>query len=88
MRPKNAKAPASPNQPPKKPATTKPPPRISGPAHKRGKHDHDEMVLLARRQRVADAYLRGLTQHKIAAMENVNQGQISRDLAVVREAWL
>src|SRR5258707_2774527 len=87
MRPKNAKAPASPKQPSKKPAQAKAPPRISAPAHKRGKHDHDEMALLARRQRVTDAYLRGLTQSKIAAMENVNQGQISRDLAFIREEW-
>jgi hypothetical protein len=88
MRPKNAKAPATLRQQPEKLAKAKPQPRISAPAHKRGKHDHNEMALLARRQRVADAYLRGLSQAKIAQAENVNQGQISRDLAVIREAWL
>jgi hypothetical protein len=88
MRPKNAKAPATLRQQPEKPAKVKLRPRISALAHKRGKHDHNEMALLARRQRVADAYLRGLSQAKIAQAENVNQGQISRDLAFIREAWL
>jgi hypothetical protein len=44
-------------------------------------------ALVDRRRRVAEAYLRGLSQYKIAEAEGVNHGQISRDLAVVREEW-
>jgi hypothetical protein len=86
MRPKNARAPASPKPKPDEPQKAEPP-RISKKTYKRGQHDHDLIALVARRQRVADAYLRGQSQDRIAQQENVSQAQISRDLATIREDW-
>jgi hypothetical protein len=42
----------------------------------------------ARRTEVARRYLRGEMQAEIARDYGVNQAQISRDLAVIRAAWL
>src|SRR5687768_9134407 len=47
----------------------------------------EQLLIVARRERVAAAYLRGRTQVEIAAAEGVDQKQISRDLAAVREEW-
>lgn len=40
-----------------------------------------------RRHRVSDLYLRGETQHQIAARLGISQSQVSRDLAALRESW-
>lgn len=47
----------------------------------------DDTIVLARRRRVAKAYLRGKTQHEIAKAEGISQPMISKDLEVVREWW-
>lgn len=41
----------------------------------------------ARRERVAQAYLRGSTQSQIAVDESVDQATISRDLKALQKAW-
>lgn len=45
------------------------------------------LALLERRKRVAESYLRGQTQWEIARAEKVDQKQISRDLAKIRDEW-
>jgi len=47
-----------------------------------------KLAVAERRQRVAAAYCRGLTQWQIAREEGVDQSQVSRDLAELRKAWL
>ena len=41
----------------------------------------------SRRKRVAEEYLRGVPQFKIAEIVGVHRGTITRDLAVIREEW-
>lgn len=48
----------------------------------------NETTLLARRQQVAAAYLRGEYQAEIAARFGISQQQISLDLKAIRSAWL
>lgn len=48
----------------------------------------EELVLLRRRQVVAERYLRGQTQWQIAESLEVDQGTISRDLSWLHEDWL
>lgn len=47
----------------------------------------EALAIQERRNRVAELYLRGMTQARIAAQEGVDPSQIARDLAVVREDW-
>src|SRR5262249_7814662 len=48
----------------------------------------DKLAILQRRQRVAEAYLRGLVQWQIAAAKQVDRGTVSRDLKAVRRMWM
>lgn len=48
----------------------------------------DQLVILDRRRRVADAYIRGIPQYQIARLESVHESQISRDLQAIRKEWL
>ena len=47
-----------------------------------------ETEVLSRREQVARLYLQGNTQSEIAQQFGVSQMQISKDLAVIRSAWL
>ena len=46
------------------------------------------LAIQERRKTVAEMYVRGATQWEIASKVGVNQGQISRDLAAIRQQWL
>jgi hypothetical protein len=47
----------------------------------------EDLAVHAKRERVAEMYLRGLTQAAIAEKENTTQATISRDLAAIKKAW-
>ena len=47
----------------------------------------DRLLILARRQRVAGAYLHGQSQWEIAQEEGVDHSTVSRDLAAIRQDW-
>jgi hypothetical protein len=56
--------------------------------HKGGRPtSSDRLLILARRKRVADAYLSGRIQFEIAREEGVDHSTISRDLAAIRKDW-
>lgn len=48
----------------------------------------ERLLILDRRRRVAEHYVRGVPQYKIAQMEGVHESQISRDLKHIRDKWL
>ena len=47
----------------------------------------EQLEILERRLRVVSAFLRGLPQWQIARDEDVDAGQISRDLTAIRKDW-
>lgn len=47
----------------------------------------DQFRLLDRRRRVAERYLSGVLQYRIAEEEKVHKGQITRDLGYIRDEW-
>jgi len=48
----------------------------------------EEYLIMERRNRVADLYLKGLTQSKIAELEGVTQPCIHNDLKAIRKQWV
>ena len=56
--------------------------------HKGGRPtSSDRLLILARRKRVAEAYLSGRIQFEIAKEEGVDHSTISRDLTAIRKDW-
>lgn len=56
-------------------------------SRKRPQFKRDAVRMNERRQAVARLYLRGQTQHEIAAQVGVDQGTVSRDLAAIQKQW-
>jgi hypothetical protein len=48
----------------------------------------DKLAILERRKRVANAYLRGMTQWEISQQEGVSRPTIKNDLNAIRSEWL
>lgn len=78
----NKRAPRKPR--PQKPGAQEK--RIPG-SHKTQREAQARQKVAERRVRVAALYHAGLTQEEIADREGVDQSQISRDLALLREQW-